>query len=113
MLGTSPEGSYCSIRSAHAGHPWQRGPPLESLWPRCHEDKFIPPGVPYLPNQAEIAAPVTASREIFSLLMVVILIGFVLLVGTIDWLFYRHMDKQAKHLDPSRLAVIGRKVIIR
>ena len=61
----------------------------------------------YLLNPAGIAALVIASREIFSLLMVVILIGFILLVGTIDWLFFRHMDKQAKHLDPSRLAVIG------
>lgn len=33
------------------------------------------------------------------------MIGIVLLVGFIDFAVFRNMDKLAKHLDPSRLAI--------
>ena len=39
------------------------------------------------------------------LVYLLILVGLVLLVGAFDWLIFRNMDKLAKHLDPSRLAV--------
>jgi len=64
-----------------------------------------PLAVPFLLNPAGIAAIVIASSEIASLAMVVILIGLILLVGALDWLIFSNMDKLAKHLDPSRLAV--------
>jgi multiple antibiotic resistance protein len=69
------------------------------------EMALYPLAVPYLLNPAGIAAIVIASSEINSLAMVVILIALILIVGAIDWLIFRNMDKLAKHLDPSRLAV--------
>lgn len=64
-----------------------------------------PLAVPYLLNPAGIATLVIASSEIDSILMAVIVIGLVLIVGVIDFAVFRNMDKLAKHLDPSRLAV--------
>ncbi len=66
---------------------------------------LYPLAVPFLLNPAGIAAIVIASSEIDSLIMAVILIALVLIVGALDWLIFRNMDKLAKHLDPSRLAV--------
>jgi multiple antibiotic resistance protein len=66
---------------------------------------LYPLAVPYLLNPAGIAAIVIASSEADSLAMTVILIGLVLLVGLIDWLVFSNMDRLARHLDPSRLAV--------
>lgn len=64
-----------------------------------------PLAVPYLLNPAGIAALVIASSDIDSLLMGVVVVGLVLLVGAIDFAIFRNMDKLARHLDPSRLAV--------
>lgn len=64
-----------------------------------------PLAVPYLLNPAGIAALVIASGGIDSLLMGIIVVGLVLLVGALDFAVFRNMDKLAKHLDPSRLAV--------
>ncbi len=64
-----------------------------------------PLAVPYLLNPAGIAALVIASSEVDSLLLAVIVIALVLLVGVIDFAVFRNMDKLARHLDPSRLAV--------
>ena len=69
------------------------------------EMALYPLAVPLLLNPAGIAAIVIASSEIASLAMAVILIGLILLVGAFDWLIFSNMDKLAKHLDPSRLAV--------
>jgi multiple antibiotic resistance protein len=66
---------------------------------------LYPLAVPYLLNPAGIVVLVTSSSEIDSLLMVVILVGLVLIMGALDWLVFTNMDKLAKHLDPSRLAV--------
>ena len=66
---------------------------------------LYPLAVPYLLNPAGIAALVIASSQIDSLVYALILIGLVLLVGALDWLVFRNMDKLSKHLDPSRLAV--------
>ncbi len=66
---------------------------------------LYPLAVPYLLNPAGIAALVIASSDINSVLYLVILVGLVLLVGALDWLVFRNMDKLARHLDPSRLAV--------
>ena len=43
--------------------------------------------------------------ETNTLVMLVILVALVLLMGLIDWLVFTNIDKLAKHLDPSRLAV--------
>lgn len=66
---------------------------------------LYPLAVPYLLNPAGIAAIVIASSEVDSVLMAVILLVLVLIVGALDWLVFRNMDKLAEHLDPSRLAV--------
>lgn len=64
-----------------------------------------PLAVPFLLNPAGIAALVIASDEIHSLLSAIAVIGLVLIVGAIDFAVFRNMDKLAKYLDPSRLAV--------
>lgn len=64
-----------------------------------------PLAVPYLLNPAGIAVLVIASGDIDSVLMGIIVVGLVLLVGALDFAVFRNMDKLAKHLDPSRLAV--------
>ena len=64
-----------------------------------------PLAVPYLLNPAGIAALVIASNDADSLLTWIIFIGLVLLVGAINFAVFRNMDKLAKHLDPSRLAI--------
>jgi len=61
--------------------------------------------VPYLLNPAGIAALVIASDDIKSIAAGVVLVAIVLLVGVIDFAVFRNMDKLAKHLDPSRLAI--------
>jgi multiple antibiotic resistance protein len=71
---------------------------------------LYPLAVPYLLNPAGIAVLVIASGDIASVetntwLMLVILVVLVLLMGVLDWLVFTNMDKLAKHLDPSRLAV--------
>jgi multiple antibiotic resistance protein len=64
-----------------------------------------PLAVPYLLNPAGIAALVIASNDVDSIIFGAVLIGLVLLVGALDFAVFRNMDKLAKHLDPSRLAV--------
>ena len=66
---------------------------------------LYPLAVPYMLNPAGIAALVIASSEVDSILMGVVLVGLVLLVGAFDWLVFTNMNKLAKYLDPSRLAV--------
>jgi small neutral amino acid transporter SnatA (MarC family) len=66
---------------------------------------LYPLAVPYLLNPAGIAALVIASSQINSVIYLLILVGLVLLVGALDWLVFKNMDKLSKHLDPSRLAV--------
>ena len=66
---------------------------------------LYPLAVPYMLNPAGIAALVIASTEINSLLNGILLLGLVLLVGGLDWLIFTNMNKLAKFLDPSRLAV--------
>lgn len=66
---------------------------------------LYPLAVPYLLNPVGIAGLVIASSEINSVVWLLILVGLVLLVGALDWLVFRNLDKLSKHLDPSRLAV--------
>jgi small neutral amino acid transporter SnatA (MarC family) len=66
---------------------------------------LYPLAVPYMLNPAGIAAIVIASSEVNSVLMGIVLIGLILIVGVLDWVIFSNMDKLAKHLDPSRLAV--------
>jgi len=71
---------------------------------------LYPLAVPYLLNPAGIAVLVIASGDIASgdanpLVMLGILIGLVLLMGTLDIAVFTNLDKLSKHLDPSRLAV--------
>ena len=66
---------------------------------------LYPLAVPYLLNPAGIAVLVISSGEATSWQMYAILIGLVLLVGALNLLIFVNLDKLAKHLDPSRLAV--------
>ena len=56
-------------------------------------------------NPAGIAVLVIYSSDISSVLMLVILVAIVLIMGVLDWYVFSNMDKLAKHLDSSRLAV--------
>lgn len=66
---------------------------------------IYPLAVPYLLNPAGIATLVIASSDVNSIVSGVVVIGLVLLVGAFDFAVFRNMDKIAKHLDPSRLAI--------
>jgi len=66
---------------------------------------LYPLAVPLLLNPVGIAALVTSSGEIDSILMFVIVIVLVLIMGWIDLLVFRNLDSMAEHLDPYRLAV--------
>lgn len=66
---------------------------------------LYPLAVPYLLNPAGIAALVIASNDADSIFYGLILVALVLVIGALDFAVFRNMDKLAKHLDPSRLAV--------
>lgn len=66
---------------------------------------LYPLAVPYMLNPAGIAVLVIYSSDISSVLMLVILVALVLIMGVLDWYVFSNMDKLAKHLDLSRLAV--------
>ena len=61
--------------------------------------------MPYLLNPAGITLLVIFSGAIDSWLMLGILVILVLLVAALDWLIFTNLDRIAKHLDKSRLAV--------
>ncbi len=64
-----------------------------------------PLAVPYLLNPAGIAVLVTASGDLDSWLMLLVLIGLVLLMGGLNMLVFKNMKSISRHLDPSRLVV--------
>lgn len=64
-----------------------------------------PLAVPYMLNPAGIASLVILSNDVQTILTFAVVIGVVLLVGALDLVIFRNMDKLAKHLDPSRLAI--------
>jgi multiple antibiotic resistance protein len=66
---------------------------------------LYPLAVPYLLNPAGISVLVISSGEANSWQMYALLIVLVLLLGALDWLIFANINKLAKHLDPSRLAV--------
>jgi multiple antibiotic resistance protein len=66
---------------------------------------LYPLAVPYMLNPAGIAVLVIYSSDISSVLMLIILVAIVLIMGVLDWYVFSNMDKLAKHLDSSRLAV--------
>ena len=66
---------------------------------------LYPLAVPYLLNPAGITLLVVFSGAIDSWLMLGILVVLVLLVGALDWLVFTNLDRIAKHLDKSRMAV--------
>lgn len=66
---------------------------------------LYPLAVPYLLNPAGITMLVIFSGAIDSWLLMGILVMLVLLMGALDWLVFKNLDKLAKHLDKSRLAV--------
>ena len=61
--------------------------------------------LPQLASGSALAVLVAASSEIISLLMVFILVGLVLIMGTLDGLVFTNMDRLTVHLDPSSLDV--------
>jgi multiple antibiotic resistance protein len=66
---------------------------------------LYPLAVPYLLNPAGITLLVIFSGAIDSWIMLGILVLLVLLVAALDWLIFSNLDRIAKYLDKSRLAV--------
>ena len=66
---------------------------------------LYPLAVPYLLNPVGITLLVIFSGALESWLMLGVLVGLVLLTALIDWLLFRNLNKLAKHLDKSRMAV--------
>ena len=66
---------------------------------------LYPLAVPYLLNPAGITLLVVFSGAIDSWLMLGIMVILVLLVAAFDWLVFTNLDRIAKHLDRSRMAV--------
>ena len=66
---------------------------------------LYPLAVPYLLNPAGITLLVVFSGAIDSWLMLGIMVILVLLVGALDWLVFTNLDRIAKYLDKSRMAV--------
>ena len=66
---------------------------------------LYPLAVPYLLNPAGITLLVVFSGAIDSWLMLGIMVVLVLLVGALDWLVFTNLDRIAKYLDKSRMAV--------
>ena len=64
-----------------------------------------PLAVPYLLNPAGITLLVIYSGAIDSWIMLGIMVALVLLVGAFDWLIFSNLDRIAKYLDKSRMAV--------
>jgi small neutral amino acid transporter SnatA (MarC family) len=64
-----------------------------------------PLAVPYLLNPAGITLLIVFSGALDSWLMLGIMVVLVLLVAALDLLIFRNLDRIAKHLDKSRLAV--------
>jgi multiple antibiotic resistance protein len=69
------------------------------------EMALYPLAVPYLLNPAGITMLVIFSGAIEDWLLMIIMVVLVLLMGVFDWLVFTNVDKLAKHLDKSRLAV--------
>jgi multiple antibiotic resistance protein len=66
---------------------------------------LFPLAVPYLLNPAGITLLVIFSGAIDSWIMLGILVLLVLLVAALDWFIFSNLDRIAKYLDKSRLAV--------
>jgi multiple antibiotic resistance protein len=66
---------------------------------------LYPLAVPYLLNPAGITLLIVFSGALDSWLMLGIMVILVLLVAALDWLIFSNLDRIAKHLDKSRLAV--------
>ena len=66
---------------------------------------LYPLAVPYLLNPAGITLLVVFSGAIDSWLMLGIMVILVLLVAALDWLVFTNLDRIAKYLDKSRMAV--------
>jgi len=66
---------------------------------------LYPLAVPYLLNPAGITVLVIFSGAIESWLMLGLLVVLVLFMGAFDWIVFTNLDRLARHLDKSRLAV--------
>jgi MarC family membrane protein len=66
---------------------------------------LYPLAVPYLLNPAGITLLVIFSAALDSWLMLGVMVILILLVAALDWLIFSNLDRFAKHLDKSRLAV--------
>jgi small neutral amino acid transporter SnatA (MarC family) len=66
---------------------------------------LYPLAVPYLLNPAGATLLIVFSGALDSWLMLGIMVILVLLVAALDWLIFSNLDRFAKHLDKSRLAV--------
>jgi multiple antibiotic resistance protein len=70
-----------------------------------HEMAIYPLAIPYLLNPAGIAVLIIASSKVESLFGAAIVVGLILLVGILDLLVFRNMDKISRRLNPTTLII--------
>jgi multiple antibiotic resistance protein len=66
---------------------------------------IYPLAVPYLLNPVGMTILIVASDEVASIESIGLVLGFVLLVGAFDYWIFANIDKLAKRLNPTSLAV--------
>ncbi|MEO1016934.1 MAG: MarC family protein [Pseudomonadota bacterium] len=64
-----------------------------------------PLAVPYLLNPVGITVVIVASAGVETALAWLVVLAIILLVGAMDWFIFRNMDKIAKRLNPTSLAI--------
>jgi len=70
-----------------------------------HEMAVYPLAIPYLLNPVGIAVLIVVSGKVESILAGAVVVGLVLLVGALDWVVFRNIDKLSKRLNPTTLII--------
>jgi small neutral amino acid transporter SnatA (MarC family) len=65
----------------------------------------FPLAVPYLLNPVGITVVIVASGEVVSIASAGLVVGFILLVGALDYLVFTNIDKLAKRMKPASLVI--------
>ena len=70
-----------------------------------HQMAIYPLAIPYLLNPVGIAVLIIASSEVGSFLSAVVVVCLVLVVGALDMLVFRNIDKLSKRLNPTTVVI--------
>ena len=70
-----------------------------------HQMAIYPLAIPYLLNPVGITVLIIASAEAQSFKATLLMVALILVVGALDWVVFRNIDKLAKRLKPTVLIV--------